>query len=211
MGRNIIIIMKNVIQIIEEIRKGKNIIFYNKNIYDCYNQLQDDYICIYFNEPIPIKGKLIKIINEITEENRPSLNRKTIATLKEILIKGLKYKRLIICFNHFDRLTNKSVQVYQSLNSLENIQFVCSFNKKFKKEIYPFYSHFELANKEEYEEKTVKDEINMTFPVYLFIALLCFVIYIKAASSLYMAFILIGAAWFSLIIFRTLIFIGGRP
>jgi hypothetical protein len=207
----IILIHMKIIQISEKISKGKNIIFYNKNIYDCYKQLQDDYFCIYFNEPTPIKGRLIKIINEITDENKPSLNRKTIPSLKNILIKKLKYERLIICFNHFDSLTNKSVQVYQSLNSLENIHFVCSFNKKFKKEIYPFYSQFELANKEEYEKETVKDEINMTFPVYLFIALFCFVIYLKAASSLYMAFILIGAAWFSLIIFRTLIFIGGRP
>ncbi len=200
-----------IIQILEDISKGKNIIFYNKNIYDCYNQLEDDYFCIYFNEPTPVKVRLIKIINQITSDNTSSLNRKTIAELKDILIKELKYERLIICFNHFERLTNKSVQVYKSLNSLENIQFVCSFKDKFKKEIYSFYSQFELANKEEYEKETVKDEISMTFPVYLFIALLFFVIYLKAATSLYMAFILLGAAWFSLIIFRTLIFIGGRP
>lgn len=210
MGKIILICMK-IIQISEKISKGKNIIFYNKNIYECYNQLQDDYFCIYFNEPTPVKDRLIKIINETSGENNSSLNRLTIAALKDYLIKELKYTRLIICFNHFERLTNKSVQVYQSLHSLENIQFVCSFNAKFKNEIYPFYSQFELANKEEYEKETVKDEINITFPVYLFIALICFVIYLKAASSLYMAFILIGAAWFSLIIFRTLIFIGGRP
>lgn len=199
------------IQISEKINNGKNIIFYNKNIYDCYKQLEDDYFCIYFNEPTPVKGRLIKIIKAISDEDNASLNRFTIASLKDILIKKLKYERLIICFNHFERLTNKSVQVYKSLNSLENIQFVCSFKDKFKKEIYPFYSQFELANKEEYEKETVKDEINLTFPVYLLIALLFFFVYLKAASSLYMAFILIGAAWFSLIIFRTLIFIGGRP
>lgn len=203
--------MTNVVQLRQKIDDGKNLIFYKKTVFDCYEELEDDYLCIYFNEPTPVKDKLIKIIDEITSENNSSLNRLTIAALKDNLIKELKYARLIICFNHFERLTNKSVQIYQSLNSLKNIQFVCSFNKKFKKEIYPFYSQFELTNKEEYEKETIKDEINITFPVYLFIALLFFVIYLKAASSLYMAFILIGAAWFSLIIFRTLIFIGGRP
>ncbi len=201
----------NVLQAQKKISESKNIIFYNKSVYECYNELKDDYICIYFNEPTPVKVRLVKIINEISGDNKPSLNRLTVAELKEILIKELRYERLVITFNHFERLTKRTVQVYQSLNSLKNIQFVCSFSDSLNREVYPFYTQFELANKEEYENETVKDEINMTFPVYLFIALLCFVIYLKAASSLYMAFILIGAAWFSLIIFRTLIFIGGRP
>ena len=84
----------NVIQITEKINDGKNLIFYNKSVYDCYEELQDDYICIYFNEPTPVKVRLVKLINEVNDENKPSLNRLTIAELKEILVKELEYERL---------------------------------------------------------------------------------------------------------------------
>jgi len=146
---------------------GYNLIFYDKSIFDCYNELKDDYICIYFNEPTPVKNRLIKIINEISRDNKPSLNRLTIFELIELLIKELRYERLIT-FNHFDRLTKKTVKVYQYLNSLNNIQFVCSFNQDFKPEVYHFYKTFLLVNPDEYKKKCVKDEINITIPVILF-------------------------------------------
>ena len=78
MGKNIIICM-NVIQIKEKINDGKNLIFYNKSIFDCYEALKDDYLCIYFNEPTPVKVRLIKLINELSPDNKHSLNRLTIA------------------------------------------------------------------------------------------------------------------------------------
>jgi hypothetical protein len=209
MGSNIIILM-NIIVLTKKINDGKNLIFYNKSVYNCYEELQDDYISIYFNEPTPIKVRLIKIINQLSDDSKLSLNRLTIDELKEILVKELKYERLVIIFNHFERLTKRTVQVYQYLNTLNNIQFICSFSQDFKPEIYPFFKRFELVNQEEYEEKGVKNEINVTYAVYILVSVYCFFIYLKTASSLYMAFILIGAAWFALIIFRTLVYVGGR-
>ena len=199
-----------IIQIRDKIDDGKNVIFYQKSVYDCFNELQEDFLCVYFSEPIPVKVRLIKIIQELNSDDARTLNRKTITELKEILLKQLKYERLIICFNHFERLTKRTVQIYQSLNSLTNVQFVCNFQKNFKSELYPFYKTFILANPEKYELKNSKNEINITYAVYILISIYVFFIYLKTTSSIYMAFILIGAAWFALIIFRTLVFVGGR-
>lgn len=172
--------------------------------------MKDDYLCIYFNEPTPVKVQLIKVIEELSPNNIYSLKRLTIDELKEILIKELTHERLIITFNHFERLTKRTVQVYQYLNSLNNIQFICSFSQSFKPEVYPFFKRFELVNREEYEEKGLKDEINITYFVYALLSIICFFVYIKASSSLFMAALLIGRAWFSLIVFRTFVFVGGR-
>ncbi len=133
-----------IIQIRDKIDGGKNIIFYQKSVYDCFTELEDDYSCVYFSEPIPVKVRLIKIIQELDGGDALPLNRKTIDELKEILLKLLKYERLIICFNHFERLTKRTVQIYQSLNSLTNIQFVCNFQNNFKPELYPFFKTFPL-------------------------------------------------------------------
>lgn len=199
-----------VLQIMEKISEGNNIIFYNKSVFDCYNKLKDDYICIYFNEPTPVKVRLIKIINELSDENKLSLNRLTIDELKEILVKELEYERLVITFNHFERLTKRTVQVYQYLNTLKNIQFICSFSQDFKPEIYPFFKRFELVNQKEYEEKGVKNEINVTYALYIILSIYCFFIYLKSVLSIYSIFTVIGGVWIALIIFRTLVFIGGR-
>ena len=110
-----------IIQIRDKIDDGKNVIFYQKNVYDCFNELQEDFLCVYFSEPIPIKVRLIKIIQELNGDDSCTLNRKTITELQEILLKQLKYERLIICFNHFERPTKRTVQIYQSLYSLTNV------------------------------------------------------------------------------------------
>jgi len=200
----------NLIQIKDDISNGKNLIFYNKDVYNCYKQLKNDYLCIYFNEPLPVKVRLIESINIISGNRKPSLNRLTIAELRDLLVKRLKYKTLIILFNHFERLTKRSVQAYQYLNSLENIRFICSFNKNFKPEVYSFFRTFDLINEDEYKLKHGRKEINITYTVYAILSVYCFFIYMKAASSLVMATILIGGAWFALIIFRTLMYAGGR-
>jgi hypothetical protein len=200
----------NLIQIKDDISNGKNLIFYNKDVYNCYKQLKNDYLCIYFNEPLPVKVRLIESINIISGNRKPSLNRLTIAELRDLLVNRLKYKTLIILFNHFERLTKRSVQAYQYLNSLENIRFICSFNKNFKPEVYSFFRTFDLINEDEYKLKHGRKEINITYTVYAILSVYCFFIYMKAASSLVMATILIGGAWFALIIFRTLMYAGGR-
>lgn len=96
--------MTNLIQLRQKIDEGANLIFYKKSVFHCYEELEADYLCIYFNEPTPVKGKLVKIISELSEEKKTTLNRKTIVELKEELVKELAYERLIITFNHFERL-----------------------------------------------------------------------------------------------------------
>jgi len=201
---NLLLYMTNLIHLRRKIDDGKNLIFYKKSVFDCYEKLEDDYLCIYFNEPTPVKGKLVKIIAELSDDNKRALNRKTIAELKEKLVKELAYERLIITFNHFERLTKSAVQVFQYLNTLKNIQFICSFSNDFKPGIYPFYKRFELVNKEEYEEKGLKNEINVTYSLYVLLSLYCFFIYLEYISSIFSVFMAIGGVWFGLIIFRTL-------
>ena len=92
----------NLIQMRDDISNGKNLIFYNKDVYNCYKQLKNDFLCIYFAEPLPVKARLIESINIISGNRKPSLNRLTIAELRDLLVKWLKYKILIILFNHFE-------------------------------------------------------------------------------------------------------------
>jgi predicted lysophospholipase L1 biosynthesis ABC-type transport system permease subunit len=76
--------------------------------------------------------------------------------------------------------------------------------------LYSFFKTFILANPEEYELKNGDNEINVTYPLYIMLSLYIFLIYLKTATSIYMAFLFIGAAWFALIVFRTFVFVGGR-
>jgi hypothetical protein len=198
-----------VINMFEHISKGKNLLFYNKSVEKCYDNLKSEYLCVYFNEPTPIKMKLIRIIKKISPHYKRSLDYLTILNLRDILIKELKSDNLIILFNNFDLLTKRTVQIYEYLNSLSNIQFVCSFSQKFKAEIYPFFKDFVLINKEEYKQKS-KNEINVTYPLYIAISIISFIIYIKIASSVYSAIVIIGGIWFAFLMFRTLVYIGGK-
>jgi len=200
----------NLIQMRDDISNGKNLIFYNKDVYNCYKQLKNDFLCIYFAEPLPVKVRLIESINVISGNRKPSLNRLTIAELRDLLVKRLKYKTLIILFNHFERLTKRSVQAYQYLNSLENIRFVCSFIKNFKPEVYSFFRTFDLINEDEYMLKHGKKEFNITYAVYVILSVFCILIYLKAATSFSMGSLLIGSVWFGLILFRTFLYVGGR-
>lgn len=201
----------NLIQLKHEINGGNNLIFYDKDVYYYYKGIKNDFLCIYFIEPLPVKLRLIECIKRVSDNDEVYLNRLTIAELRDILVKEIKDELLIITFNHFERLTIRSVQVYQYLNSLENVQFICSFKKNFKPEVYPFFKTFQLVNQEEYDLKSGKNEINITYTIYAIISIYCFFIYLKTASSMIMAVMLIGGAWFALIIFRTLMYAGGRP
>ncbi len=200
----------NLIHIELCIKNGKNVIYYDKDIYHCYHNLKEQFICVYLNEPVPVKSRLINAILTISKTQTSSLNRFTITELIEILITELEHRTLIIFFNHFHRLTPRSVQIYQQLNSYENIIFVCNFSHDIPPDVYPFFETFELMNKEEYRLASGENEINITYAAYALISSICFFLYLKTASSIIIATVLIGAAWFALIIYRTLIYAGGR-
>ncbi|BDZ68785.1 hypothetical protein GCM10025860_22330 [Methanobacterium ferruginis] len=135
----------NLIHIKENIGNGKNLMFYKKNVYDCFKELKKDYLCIYYNEPLPIKIRLVDSINFISGYSKTHLNRLAITELTKLLIDELKSTTLIILFNHFERLTERSLQIYQYLNSRENIHFICSFSivKTFKPDVYLFLGFVE--------------------------------------------------------------------
>jgi len=186
--------------------------FYKKNVYDCFKELKKDYLCIYYNEPLPIKIRLVDSINFISGYSKTHLNRLAITELTKLLIDELKSTTLIILFNHFERLTERSLQIYQYLNSRENIHFICSFSivKTFKPDVYLFLKTFKLINEEEYKVENTTNEINITYIVYAIISVYCFFIYMKTSFSCSMASLLIGGAWFAFLIFRTLMYTGGR-
>lgn len=198
------------IQIIELVKSGNNLIFYNKDVSLCYDKLKDSHLCIYFEEPIPVRIRLIKLLKEINPDYKFNKGNITIAELRVVIIEELNDKNLIIFFNNFEKLNSSSLSVYEYFNSSKNIQFICSFKTKFKKVVYRFYKTFEFINKEDYHPYTDYNQINITYTVYGILSILFILVYIKISTSIYIATIMIGATWFGLIIFRTLMYAGGR-
>jgi hypothetical protein len=196
------------IQIRELIEKGNNLIFYDKDVNPCYDVLKDEYLCVYFDEPTPARIHLIEIVNKI-RKGKKFKKSSSIPEIKKFILKELGKDRLIIIFNHFERLNYQSVRQYQDLNENKNIQFICNFTQHFKEQILPFYQTFVLINKSKYKDTKI-DEINVTYPVYILISLFCFLLYMKISSTSYDTFTLMGGVWFALIIFRTLMYAGGR-
>lgn len=204
----------NIIQVKELLNQGKNLIFYKRNVFECYNLLKDDFLCVCFNEPVPLKFRLTTAIDLASDNKYNALYNKTIPELMEILIEELDSRTLIIMFNHFEKLTITAIDIYNYLNNRENIWFICSVQGHFKRdkkvELYNFYKDFVLMNKEELDGEKVSDEVNITYTVYLLLALLFFIVYLKTASSVFIASILIGASWFAFLIFRTVLFVWGK-
>lgn len=197
-----------VIKIKELVEEGRNLIFYDTDVELCYDELKDDYICVYFFEPSPAKVRLLEIAKRLKRSH--NMKTKTVPEIKKYIIDELGDDRLILLFNHFERLNNQSVKPYMDLNENENIQFICSFSDNFNKKLYPFFEEFKLMNNDKFEKEAVINEINVTYAVYALISLFCFLIYMKIATTVYMAVILIGGIWFALMIFRTLMYAGGR-
>ncbi|MDP1552425.1 MAG: hypothetical protein Q8M06_05400 [Methanobacteriaceae archaeon] len=201
----------NLIQISKELQEGQNLLFFNKDLYDIYKGINSNYISVFFNEPSPIKARLIVSIETVVGSKEPALYKLTVPELVNILQVKVFSTKLVIIFNGFHLLTGKQVSVYEELNRNENILFICSFDQEFKKEAYKFYKTFKVINMEEYRLETGKDEINISYPIYLVVSIIGFFIYFKTITSATMGTMLIGGAWFGIIIFRTFIYTGGRP
>ncbi|MGC9516201.1 MAG: hypothetical protein ACP5C3_00720 [Methanomicrobiales archaeon] len=189
---------------------GENILLYNRNVYECYLNLKDDFHCVYLSEPVPLKFKLKKFIQDIAPHEYSSIKNANIPELRDKILKVAQGEKIVVFFNQFDRLTKNSADIYHSLQVMGQVVYVCSFDSSFKQEIYGFYKTFHFYNKEEYNSKTGKHEINISYAVYAILSMICFIIYIKISATATMSTILLGATWFALIIFRTLIYAGGR-
>lgn len=207
--------MINTEEIITNIKLKNNIILYNENVYNYYNKLSDEFDCIYLKDPVPIKKQLIEIIEKISDYKKSKLNRMTVSDLKNLLVEQLDDEFLVIMFNRFEKITKKAVEVYVYINNNSNIIFLASFNGKFNKDAYFFFKKFKILNKDEYKEKN-KDTINVTYPLYIFISVICFAVYLKFGLSLgilgtlYYPIVILGAIWFAFLVFRTLTYVGGR-
>ena len=79
------------IQIKELIKKKKNLIFYNKDVNQCYEELKDDYLCIYFDEPVPVRAQLIKLLKLINPDYSFNSSHITVVELREAIIQELEW------------------------------------------------------------------------------------------------------------------------
>jgi hypothetical protein len=194
----------------ELVDEQENIIIYNRNVDLYYHKLKNDYHCTYFDEPIPVRIKLLEILNTVNPDCKYDKNHITIAELKEVILKELATNEFIILFNNFEKLNKSALNAFQHLDKSKNVRFICSFKKRFKNEAYPFYKTFKFINKEDYPYEENFKRINITYTVYAILSLVCILVYLRASVSIYMATFVIGALWFGLIIFRTLMYAGGR-
>ena len=171
-------------RIFENIKNGKNSLIWKKNTLNYVDLIKEKYRVVYINETDPIKSKMIKIIIEVSKmqeikkiESEEQLAKKTKDTLKELLKKRNKKNKLVIVFNHFERLTRTSAQYWMSITGNTHIVMVGSNFGVHKKEAYGFYRTFDLINKEELEES--RAEMNVTIPFILIIGALIFLILYK--------------------------------
>ena len=171
-------------RIFENIKIGKNSLIWKKNTYEYVNLIKSRYRAVYINETDPIKSRMVKIIREVSEieeikrvETEEQLNKKTKDQLKKLLNKRNHKNKLVIIFNHFERLTRTSSQYWMSLTGNPYIVMVGSNFGVHRKEAYGFYKTFDIVNKEEQEES--RAELNVTIPFILVIGALIFLILYK--------------------------------
>ncbi|RJS48532.1 MAG: hypothetical protein CIT03_07505 [Methanobacterium sp.] len=198
------------IQIEGLLQKGNNILLYQEEVEDYYQLLSEKYKCILLREPTPLKYNLQKCVKCVSNEEDEVINKLNQPELRDKLLEELGDDILIIFFNHFQVLTWKSAHTLHTLWQSGQVIFFCSFNYHFKQEIYRFYQTFTLINKEEYEKDTGKNEINITYPLYLVVGILIFLAYLRSASTAAIATMLLGAAWFSFLMVRSMMYVGGK-
>jgi hypothetical protein len=196
-------------QIFENIKEGKNSLIWKKNTYEYVDLIKGKYRAVYINETDPIKSKMIKIIIEVSKleeikkiETEEQLSKKTKDQLKALLHKRNRKYKLIIIFNHFERLTRTSAQYWMSLTGNPYILMIGSTFGTHKKEAYGFYKTFELINKEEQEDS--KAEMNVTVPFILVIGALVFAILYKL--SLISSDKMMTAIIMSILVTRTILY-----
>lgn len=196
-------------RIFENIKNGKNSLIWKKNTYEYADLIKEKYRAVYINETDPIKSKMIKIIREVSKlqeikniESEEQLSKKTKDQLKELLKKRNKKNKLVIIFNHFERLTRTSAQYWMSLVGNPFIVMVGSTFGIHKKEAYGFYKTFELINKEEQEES--RAEMNITIPFILIIGVLIFLCLYKL--SLISSDKVMTAVIMSILVTRTILY-----
>lgn len=196
---------------LENIKKGKNSLVYRKNVYKLVKGLQSSYLTVYINELTPVKHKLIQLITEIqTHRERKvpkdtELTRMTTEDLKQMLFKKASGIKVVIAFNHFERLTATTARFWHSVSGHERIVFIGSLFNGFKKDAYGFYKTFEVINEAEMKEQSPAGEMDITIPTVVICGALVFICFLKI--SYIGSEILIGAIWFTFLLARTLLYL----
>lgn len=196
---------------LENIKKGQNSLIYKKNVFTLVKELEKHYLTVYINEPSPVKHKLIQMIIQIqTHRERKvpkesELTRMTTEDLKQMLFKKASGIKVVVAFNHFERLTATTARFWHSVAGHERLVFIGSLFTKFKKEAYGFYKTFEVINEAEMREQSPAGEMDITLPTVIVCGALVFICFLKI--SFISSEVLIGAIWFAFLLARTLIYL----
>ncbi|MDP1552119.1 MAG: hypothetical protein Q8M06_03795 [Methanobacteriaceae archaeon] len=193
----------NINDIITNVNEGKSVIMYKQDIKAIIPELASRWTVIYVAEPNPPKLRLAEILTKLGAGNKETMKRFTIEELKEKIAQQTRNKKVIIALNNFEKITKTSVEVFEFLMSLPGIILLCSYKKKFKPHAYKLF----IAMESYVEEKD--EEIRITYALFLIIAGIFVLIYLKIAFAIdgFMAFLVLAALWFGLTIFRTLLFV----
>ena len=122
-------------KILKNIKAGKNSLIWKKNVFNYVEGVSKRNAVVYLNELAPIKSKLIQLITaiqEIRDRKVPTptqFQRMTIDELKEMLFKKASGIKVVIVFNHFERLTPSTSRFWLSVSSHEsrcNVQCILS-------------------------------------------------------------------------------------
>ena len=196
---------------LENIKKGQNSLIYKKNVFTLVKDLEKHYLTVYINEPSPVKHKLIQMITQIqTRRDRKvpkesELTRMTTEDLKMMLFKKASGIKVVVAFNHFERLTATTARFWHSVAGHERLVFIGSLFTKFKKEAYGFYKTFEVINEAEMREQSPAGEIDITLPTVIACGALVFICFLKI--SFISSEVFIGAIWFAFLLARTLLYL----
>lgn len=173
-------------RILENIREGRNSLIWKQNTLNYTPFIKERYRTVYINETTPIKPKMAQIIIEVSKmgakaniETAAELQKKTQIELKEILIKRNRKNKLVIIFNHFEKLTPTNKDYWMSLAGNNHIVLVGSQFGSYKTHLYGFYKLFETVNK---KEKAEQQEINITIPVMVGVGFILFICFIKVSA-----------------------------
>lgn len=189
--------------LLRNIREGKNSLLWQQHTAQYIEAIEEKYEVVYINEPDPIKAKLVEIITAISHEKETILSRKTVPELKKILESKTARKKVVIIFNHFERITASVARAWLSISEFERVILVGSFFGRFKKGAYGLYKVFEVVNEDDMEESF--DEVDITMFVFAGISVLVFLAFLR--FSMEVSFKVLGAFWLAVITFRTMIFV----
>ncbi|MBP2045298.1 hypothetical protein [Methanobacterium aggregans] len=198
-------------KILENIKAGKNSLVWKKNSFEYVEAVSESYAVVYLNELAPIKSKLIQLIStiqEIRDRKVPTstqFQRMTIDELKEMLFKKSSGIKVVIMFNHFERLTPSTSRFWLSVSSHERIVFIGSICGNFKKEVFGFYQTFEVVNEKLMKNEGSGSEMDITMPFILVLGAFIFICFLKV--SLTGSVMLVSALWFAFLVVRTLLYL----